>query len=154
MCTKKIVAPRANQITLKEMLCYVIHQVDTYTMAVYIGHAQFNKFSELLNAQNLNDDVRKTILEGFASVTKYSPENMKSKLQKNSERTKKYIEKKKEDGVDIRRLRYEQNGQSYYQQNKERLNKRKVELARLKREAAKQQQSQPHEVNFNGVISV
>lgn len=126
-------------------------------MAVYIGHTQFNIFSDSLNAHNLNDDVKNSILESFKEVTKYSTENMKSKLQKNSERTKKYIEKKKEEGVDIRRLRYEQNGQSYYQQNKERLNKRKVELARLKREAAKQPQSQsqsPHEVNFNGIISV
>ena len=134
-------------------MCHIIHQVDTHTMAVYIGHTQFNIFSESLNAQNLTDEVKQSILESFKEVTKYSPENMKSKLQKNSERTKKYIEKKKEEGVDIRRLRYEQKGQSYYQQNKERLNKRKVELTRLKREAAKQQQS-PHEVNFNGIISV
>lgn len=119
-------------------------------MAVYIGHAQFNKFRESLNAQNLSDEVRDSILESFKEVTKYSPENMKLRSQKNAESNKKYIEKKKEEGVNAR---YLHGGKAYYERNKERLNKRKVELTRLKREANKQQQS-PHEVNFNGVISV
>lgn len=123
-------------------------------MAVYIGHTQFNIFSDSLNAHNLNDDVRNSILESFKEVTKYSPENMKLRSQKNAESNKKYIEKKKEEGVNAR---YLHGGKAYYERNKERLNKRKVELARLKREATKQPQSQsqsPHEVNFNGVISV
>ena len=137
----------ANQITLKEILCYVIHQVDT--MAVYIGHAQFNKFSELLNSQNLNDDIRNSILESFKEVTKYSPES----VQRHKNIVKKSMDSKKEEGINVAKLQYERTGQTYYQQNKERLNKRKVELARLKREVVKQQQS-PHEVNFNGTISV
>ena len=118
-------------------------------MAVYIGHAQFNKFSELLNSQNLNDDIRNSILESFKEVTKYSPES----VQRHKNIVKKSMDSKKEEGINVAKLQYERTGQTYYQQNKERLNKRKVELARLKREVVKQQQS-PHEVNFNGTISV
>ena len=101
-------------------------------MAVYIGHAQFNMFSESLNAYNLNDDIRNSILETFKKVTKYSPES----IQRHREIVRKYDNKKREEGI-LKKSNYESSGKTYYERNKERLNKRKVELARTKERGGK-----------------